>query len=100
MISGLVLCRLGYQLIAAGLESSDGSLELRVGEHLSLRLSAVTPGVFLALFGSAIIGFSVWKGFERETRYMLHPTDEAVSSERLAAPAEISLQKMGDLEGA
>jgi hypothetical protein len=57
---------MGYRLFRLGVFERAGELKATWGER-SLLLKAAAPGTFFALFGSAIIAVTVWKGFTVET---------------------------------
>ena len=57
---------MGYRLFRLGIFERAGDLKANWGER-SLLLKAAAPGTFFALFGSAIIAVTLWRGFTIET---------------------------------
>jgi hypothetical protein len=53
---------MGYRLFRVGVFEKAGELKANWGGR-SFLLKAAAPGTFFALFGSAIIAITVWKGF-------------------------------------
>lgn len=54
ILAGVLLCVLGYRLFQQ-VPISDGTAEVSLTNHLKFNLSKVGPGVFFALFGTAIV---------------------------------------------
>lgn len=54
ILVGLVLCMLGYRLFAK-VPQETGSAEFKLTEQLKFNLTKVGPGVFFALFGTAVL---------------------------------------------
>ena len=63
---------MGYRLFRLGVFEKAGELKASWGGK-SVLLKAAAPGTFFALFGSAVIAITVWKGFTIET---LKPTEK------------------------
>ena len=57
---------MGYRLFRLGVFEKAGELKANWGGR-SVLLKAAAPGTFFALFGSAIIAVTIWKGFAVET---------------------------------
>jgi hypothetical protein len=55
---GALAIFLGYKLFAAPLGADGGGL-IKVGEKLQIDISHVGPGVFFALFGAGLIGYTM-----------------------------------------
>lgn len=80
VLAGMLAIWLGYRLFAQmpAADKSEGQLKLPGG--VSIHLSRTGPGLFFALFGAAIIGYSVTRPFE------------------LTIPAEIAATRPGTAE--
>jgi len=66
LLCGFGSIAMGYRLFRLGVFEKAGELKANWGDR-SLLLKAAAPGTFFALFGSAIIAVTVWKGFTIET---------------------------------
>jgi hypothetical protein len=66
LLCGFGSILMGYRLFRLGIFEKAGELKANWGDR-SLLLKAAAPGTFFALFGSAIIAVTVWKGFTIET---------------------------------
>ena len=66
LIVGLIISYMGFKLFMAGIlgGSSDMNLDFK-GYKLFIKKTA--PGTFFALFGTAVIGFTIYKGLELES---------------------------------
>ena len=60
---GTVLAYLGYKLFIRGIWGDAGSLTASY-KDTKLLLKGAAPGTFLIIFGAAVIGFAVFKGFD------------------------------------
>ncbi|WP_154072216.1 hypothetical protein [Bradyrhizobium erythrophlei] len=60
---GIVALVLGYRLFAQT-ESHDAAMEARVGKSYLLRLQRVGPGIFFALFGSALLAVVMYSNVD------------------------------------
>ena len=82
VLAGMLAVYLGYRLFAQmpAADKSEGRLKLPGG--VSIHLSRTGPGLFFALFGAAIIGYSVTRPFD------------------LKIPAEIAATRPGAAEAA
>jgi hypothetical protein len=58
VIGGLAIV-LGYRLFLAVPEQRDGSGTFRLPWNITVGLARVGPGVFFALFGAAVVGYSL-----------------------------------------
>jgi len=65
LLVGLGFGYMGYRLFLAGLLGPAGDLKATIGSK-ELRLSRTAPGTFFALFGAAVIGATVFQGFDVE----------------------------------
>jgi hypothetical protein len=81
VVVGLTFAFMGYRLFMADKLQSAGDFEGSSGEH-KLTLRGAAPGTFFALFGTAVVGFTVWKGVD----YNSVPPPNA-----LAPPSELTL---------
>lgn len=82
LLTGLGFGYMGYRLFRAGIEGSAASLEAKAGAH-GLKLSRAAPGTFFALFGTAVVGVTLYQGFDID----------------LPAPAERALSALPPLPG-
>lgn len=82
VLAGMLAVWLGYRLFAQmpAVDKSEGRLKLPGG--VSIHLTRTGPGLFFALFGAAIIGYSVTRPFD------------------LKIPAEIAATRPGAAEAA
>lgn len=78
--SGVVVCYFGFKLFVLGIFTGAGDLSSQF-QSTKLVLKKAAPGTFFALFGSAVIGVSLWKGlgFESEARSLAHGDTKTVS---------------------
>ena len=60
--AGVIIISLGYKLFVKGIFSASGDVEGR-WKDLKIIISKAAPGTYFVLFGSAIIGFTVYQGF-------------------------------------
>ncbi len=58
---GLAFAYMGYRLFLAGIDRPAGNLQAEA-EAGKLSLTGAAPGVFFALFGTAVIGFTIIRG--------------------------------------
>jgi hypothetical protein len=65
LLVGLGFGYMGYRLFLAGLLRPAGDLKASSGSR-SLRLTRTAPGTFFALFGAAVIGATIFQGFDVE----------------------------------
>jgi len=75
---------MGYRLFRVGVFEKAGELKANWGGR-SLLLKAAAPGTFFALFGSAIIAITVWKGFIIESS---KPVGYAATGAQVGAGAQ------------
>lgn len=61
--AGAFALYLGYCLLRAGHTAAQGEIEAKLGAR-SFALRKIPAGSFFALIGSAIIGITLWSGFE------------------------------------
>jgi hypothetical protein len=64
--SGTFSLFLGYSLFRHGIFESAGDFDARFKDN-RLVLKQAAPGVFFALFGTAVLGFTIAKGFSLES---------------------------------
>ena len=63
IIAGVVVTYLGYKLFVLGIYQKAGELKAGwSGKSLALRQAA--PGTFFALFGTAVVVVSLWRGID------------------------------------
>ena len=60
--AGVLIISLGYRLFVKGIFSPSGDVEGR-WKDLKIIIRKAAPGTYFVLFGSAIIGFTVYQGF-------------------------------------
>jgi len=60
---GTILGYLGYKLFIRGIWGDAGSFAASY-KDTKLLLKGAAPGTFLIIFGAAVIGFTVFKGFD------------------------------------
>ncbi|UVO53011.1 hypothetical protein [Sphingomonas sp. SUN039] len=75
LIAGVALAYMGFRLFLADKATAAGEFSAKAN-LLELKLSGAAPGVFFALFGAAVICFSIFKGVQ----YSSEPGMDAVSS--------------------
>jgi hypothetical protein len=63
LFTGLISLLLGYKLFSKGICQNEGGLEAQYGES-KIVLTSIGPGIFFALFGSIIIGVTLFKGMD------------------------------------
>ncbi len=63
MIIGVLFAYMGYKLFIAGIWGQAGQLETAFGDN-KLVLKKAAPGTFFALYGTIIIGITLYKGLE------------------------------------
>jgi hypothetical protein len=61
VIGGILSIYFGYRLFYID-KQTQGDLQIKKGENYELRLRDVAPGVFFALFGALVLGFSLLNG--------------------------------------
>lgn len=61
LFAGVTLAYMGFRLFLADKATAAGEFSAKAN-LLELKLSGAAPGVFFALFGAAVICFSVFKG--------------------------------------
>jgi len=105
---------LGYRLFLALPQQRDSSGTIRLPWNVTVMLGRVGPGVFFALFGAAVVGFSLHAAVHIEQggdssagraavsdyrRFAAAPADSgALASRRLAAQVRVEyLNKLPDL---
>lgn len=64
---GLGFCYMGYRLFLAGQNTQESGFEFSL-KDVVLKFSKAAPGTFYALFGAAIIIWTVWKGYSSNER--------------------------------
>jgi hypothetical protein len=65
--SGLLVCYFGFRLFVLGIFTGAGDLSSQF-QSTKLVLKKAAPGTFFALFGATVIGVSLWKGLQFDTR--------------------------------
>lgn len=72
---GTIIVFFGYNLYCRGIfnSGSDAEFETTFGNNTIL-LKKAAPGTFFALFGSIVIGATIWKGFSVEVGHRLGDT--------------------------
>lgn len=61
VLGGILCIYLGYRLFFV-VQTKQGELSIKTGEHQELNLRDVAPGVFFALFGASILTFCLLNG--------------------------------------
>ena len=83
VLVGLVFAFLGYRLFMADKLGSAGDFEGASGGH-KITLRGAAPGTFFALFGTAVVGFTVWKGIDYSS---IVPPNALAPQTEIAVPA-------------
>jgi hypothetical protein len=63
LMSGVLICFLGYRLFVLGIFRGAGELDSSL-QNNKIILRKAAPGTFFALFGAMIVGVTVWRGLE------------------------------------
>ncbi len=66
VLSGFAFAYLGFRLFCLGISSKAGELKATFGEN-GLILRQVAPGIYFALFGTVIVGISIYRGVDIST---------------------------------
>ena len=83
ILSGLLIIFLGYKLFIKGIFTESGEIESN-WKDIKLIVKKAAPGTYFVLFGSIIVGMTVFKGFSTEEfsghlgpgiHQINHPTD-------------------------
>ncbi|MFQ5964932.1 MAG: hypothetical protein ACE5KZ_11695 [Candidatus Scalinduaceae bacterium] len=63
LLVGLSFSYMGFKLFIAGIWGKAGELDAQFGEN-KLILKKAAPGTFFVLFGTIIVGLTIWRGLE------------------------------------
>ncbi len=66
VLGGILCIYLGYRLFFV-VQTKQGELSIKTGEHQELHLRDVAPGVFFAFFGASILTFCLLNGVTIKT---------------------------------
>jgi hypothetical protein len=63
LVAGLSLAYMGYRLFLAGISDKDGNFK-EEWTNFKIALARIGPGIYFALFGTAVIIYALNKGVE------------------------------------
>ena len=80
---GLAFAYMGYLLFRSGVWGNAGDLKANYGDN-KLVLKSAAPGTFFALFGTIVIGVTVWKGLDFTNK--INPADSPEELAKIEKP--------------
>ena len=95
MATGLAFAYLGFRLYEKGILNSSAELEAKLSKDMGLLLKRGGPGLYFELFGTVVVGISMYKGvqqtsFRSETYRNVDSSIEAINEILMDLPARDS----------
>ena len=79
LLVGVFLAYMGFKLFMSGIWGNSGDLDSKFG-NFKIVLKHAAPGTFFALFGTVVIGLTIFKGLNFESSRTTTPGNQYIST--------------------
>lgn len=79
LLVGVFLAYMGFKLFMSGIWGNAGDLDSKFG-NFKIVLKHAAPGTFFALFGTVVIGLTIFKGLNFESSQTTTPGNQYISA--------------------